>query len=61
MTERGEGLKFISLWTPLHQAVYLGAPIEVVSKLLGLGASSELLRAFCLTIKYLLLPFRGWD
>ncbi|KAM7193063.1 hypothetical protein V8F20_008579 [Naviculisporaceae sp. PSN 640] len=40
--KRGEELKFISLWTPLHQAVYMGASVDVVSRLLKLGASKTL-------------------
>jgi hypothetical protein len=32
----------VSGWTPLHQAGYTGAPIEVVQKLLDLGSSSKL-------------------
>lgn len=29
----------LSLWTPLHQAVYMGAPADVVERLISLGAS----------------------
>lgn len=30
----------MSLWTPLHQAAYLGAPIEVVQQMIRAGAFS---------------------
>ncbi|KAK4206173.1 hypothetical protein QBC37DRAFT_393608 [Rhypophila decipiens] len=41
-TKRREELQLISLWTPLHQAVYMGAPVDAVLRLLELGASKTL-------------------
>ncbi|KAI1177870.1 hypothetical protein F4777DRAFT_167691 [Nemania sp. FL0916] len=32
----------MSFWTPLHQAVYMGAPVSVVERLINMGASRTL-------------------